>query len=72
MSALDRIQRATLLDVKPGDLLLIEVAADAEISEIEGVGDMVRAELERIGSGRVGVIVAPRSYMTAKIVHPTE
>jgi hypothetical protein len=76
VSALDRIRRVTLLDVKPGDLLLIEVAPIAwdpesgEQNPLEETGDSVRMVLDRIGMTRdkVGVLVATRGSIEARIV----
>lgn len=74
MTALDRIQRVKLLDVQDGDLLLLEVdtstirheAGDA--NPLDELSEVVRAELDRIGRSNVGVLIASRGMIDAKIV----
>jgi hypothetical protein len=84
VSALDRIQRVKLIDVKDGDLLLLEVdpavaagwangdAPDEGPNMLDTLGEVVRAELDRIGRANVGVLIATRGTFEATIVRADE
>jgi hypothetical protein len=82
VSALDRIQRVKLIDVKDGDLLLLEVdpavaagwadSADVGPNPLDTLGELVRTELDRIGRANVGVLIATRGTFEATIVRADE
>lgn len=79
-SALDRIRRVTLLDVKPGDVLLLEIEAGVfntetgvEESLVDRITEAIREELERVGHSpdEIGILVTTRESVSTSIIRAT-
>lgn len=70
MSALDRIRRVTVLDVRPGDVLLLEVPADTLIEEATDITAAVQTALSDAGHdpSTIGYLMVARGTVEAKVI----